>query len=98
MPKVACPCGYVHDLSPIPDDGWLVVRDHDYEALIDAELRAHGGPRAGQPPDRPVGAAVRVPEVRPANVERTGRPLHQLPGVPTGFLIDRVQVIWRNGA
>jgi hypothetical protein len=43
MPKVACPCGYVHDLSPIPDDGWLVVRDRDYEALVEAELANAAG-------------------------------------------------------
>ena len=38
MPKLACPCGFVHNLSPIPDDGWRVVRDRDYETLIDAEV------------------------------------------------------------
>lgn len=37
MPKLACPCGFIHNLSPIPDDGWLTVRDKDYEALLDAE-------------------------------------------------------------
>ena len=30
MPKLTCPCGYVHDLSPIPDEGWLTMRDCDY--------------------------------------------------------------------
>jgi hypothetical protein len=39
MPKLQCPCGFVHDLSPIPDDGWIVVADRDYEALIEAECR-----------------------------------------------------------
>jgi len=43
MPKLTCPCGYVHNLTPIPDDGWLTVRDRDYEALIDAELGALAG-------------------------------------------------------
>lgn len=37
MPKLACPCGFVHNLSPIPDDGWLTVRDRDYERLLEAE-------------------------------------------------------------
>jgi hypothetical protein len=45
VPKLACPCGFVHNLSPIPDDGWLVVRDRDYEALIDAELTSAAGAR-----------------------------------------------------
>ncbi|MBK7395862.1 MAG: hypothetical protein IPJ34_06025 [Myxococcales bacterium] len=39
MPKLVCPCGYVHDLSPIPDDGWVLVRDRDYEALLAWEAR-----------------------------------------------------------
>ena len=29
MPKLACPCGFVHDLSPIPDDGWTTISDRD---------------------------------------------------------------------
>ncbi len=34
MPKLRCRCGYVHDLSPMPDAGWLTVRDADYEELL----------------------------------------------------------------
>src|SRR5688572_9469574 len=41
MPKLACDCGFVHNLSPIPDDGWLTVRDRDYESLVDAQLALH---------------------------------------------------------
>jgi hypothetical protein len=37
MPKLQCTCGYVHNLSPIPDEGWVTVRDKDYEALLDVE-------------------------------------------------------------
>jgi len=37
MPKLPCKCGYVHDLSPIPDNGWLTIRDSNYEQLISAE-------------------------------------------------------------
>ena len=37
MPKLRCPCGYVQDLSAIPDAGWLTVRDADYESLLAAE-------------------------------------------------------------
>ncbi len=49
MPKLVCPCGYVHDLSPIPDDGWVLVRDRDYEALLAWEARrdALGSPAPG---------------------------------------------------
>jgi hypothetical protein len=37
MPKLGCPCGFIHDLSPIPDHGWLTIQDENYEALIEAE-------------------------------------------------------------
>ncbi len=37
MPKLTCKCGYVHNLSPIPDEGWITVLDKDYEQLIEAE-------------------------------------------------------------
>jgi len=37
MPKVRCPCGFLHDLSPIPDDGWLTIRDKDYADLYPSE-------------------------------------------------------------
>ena len=33
MPKLGCPCGFVHNLSPIPDDGWLTIRDRDQDEL-----------------------------------------------------------------
>jgi hypothetical protein len=50
MTKLQCPCGHVHDLSPIPDDGWVIVADRDYEALVEAERRqaagGEGGPEA----------------------------------------------------
>lgn len=37
MPKLVCKCGYIHNLSPIPDEGWVAVLDKDYEQLIEAE-------------------------------------------------------------
>ena len=40
MPKLTCPCGFVHDLSPIPDHGWKTVRDVDYDELLEAEKAA----------------------------------------------------------
>jgi predicted RNA-binding Zn-ribbon protein involved in translation (DUF1610 family) len=42
MPKLICSCGFVHNLSPIPDDGWITVRDADYEALVEFERPAPG--------------------------------------------------------
>ena len=57
MPKLSCPCGYVHDLSPIPDEGWLTVRDRDYEALLAAEFER----------DRLRAAGAEVAEFAPAD-------------------------------
>ena len=37
MPKVSCPCGFLHDLTPCPDDGWLTVRDRDWDSLAPDE-------------------------------------------------------------
>lgn len=37
MSRLWCRCGYGHDLAPIPDAGWLTVRDADYDRLLDAE-------------------------------------------------------------
>jgi len=34
MPKLACRCGYVHDLSPIPDDGFQVLPDWATDKLL----------------------------------------------------------------
>ena len=38
MPKLICPCGFVHDLSPIPDDGWQTIRDKNAERYVEAEI------------------------------------------------------------
>ncbi len=37
MPKLKCKCGYIHNLSHIPDDGWLTIQDKEYENLLEAE-------------------------------------------------------------
>lgn len=37
MPKLSCRCGYVFDLSQIPDEGYIVVEDIKYERLIEDE-------------------------------------------------------------
>ena len=40
MPLLGCPCGHIHDLSLIPDDGWITLRDQDYEELGEQALNA----------------------------------------------------------
>lgn len=37
MPKLRCPCGHIHDLSLIPDAGWITVLDARYEELLATE-------------------------------------------------------------
>ena len=37
VPKLICRCGHAHNLSPIPDAGWITVRDTDYERVVEAE-------------------------------------------------------------
>ena len=34
MPKLECPCGFVHDLTPCPDDGWYTVRESDLDSIV----------------------------------------------------------------
>ena len=48
MPKLACPCGFVHNLSPIPDDGWHTVRDRDFETFLAAELENQATPDSAE--------------------------------------------------
>jgi hypothetical protein len=54
VPKLHCPCGYIHNLSPIPDAGWCTVPDRRYEEFIAAkvaveQLGAGGPPPVGHP-------------------------------------------------
>ena|SRR5579871_1359228 len=37
MPKLLCVCGFVHDMSPIPDDGYHVVPDRSYDRFLAIE-------------------------------------------------------------
>ena len=37
MPKLLCPCGFVHNLSAIPDDGYVVVRNKDWDVYLDRQ-------------------------------------------------------------
>ena len=41
MPKLVCPCGFVHNLSLVPDDGWITIRDRDDEAVQNAKIRMY---------------------------------------------------------
>jgi hypothetical protein len=43
MPKVTCTCGYIHNLSPIPDDGWIIIKDAAYETMLLDELESREG-------------------------------------------------------
>lgn len=43
MPKLECTCGFVHDLTPTPDEGWITVPDKDYDALIKDEIASAQG-------------------------------------------------------
>jgi hypothetical protein len=49
LPKLRCRCGYVHDVSPVPDAGWLTVRDREYEELLAAEAERGRLGAAGMP-------------------------------------------------
>jgi len=39
MLKVVCCCGHCHDLSSIPDGGWVAIRDVDYAQVLALEMR-----------------------------------------------------------
>jgi hypothetical protein len=39
MPKLVCPCGYIHNLSLVPDAGWVAVLDRDFEPMLAASAR-----------------------------------------------------------
>jgi hypothetical protein len=39
MPKLGCPCGFIHDLTPIPDDGWVTIPDADMDKPDDGRRR-----------------------------------------------------------
>jgi uncharacterized C2H2 Zn-finger protein len=56
MPKLVCPCGFVHDLSPIPDDGWRAIRDKDWDLYVEHERTWAEG--YGAPSRSPQGEAV----------------------------------------
>lgn len=38
MLKLACPCGFVHNLSPVPDAGFLTIPNRIYESLLEADV------------------------------------------------------------
>ena len=68
MPKLVCRCGYVHDLSPIPDAGWITLRDSDYERVVAAEQQ-----RAT--------VSARSPRASAAEYSDADRTVHDLTGL-----------------
>ena len=38
MPKLSCPCGYIHNLSQIPDAGWITIRDEEFDSISTSGL------------------------------------------------------------
>jgi hypothetical protein len=60
VPKLGCRCGFVHNLSPIPDDGWKTIRDRAYERVIAAHIRQEDLARDGRPSDDPDKLQARV--------------------------------------
>jgi hypothetical protein len=34
VPKLGCLCGYIHDLSPIPDEGYVIFPDAAPEIIL----------------------------------------------------------------
>jgi predicted RNA-binding Zn-ribbon protein involved in translation (DUF1610 family) len=60
MPKLTCRCGYVHNLSPIPDAGWLTILDTEYEALTTAEIMASTDAATARAKGEPERTFVRV--------------------------------------
>jgi len=38
MPRLACPCGYIHNLSQIPDAGWITIRDEELDSISSSGL------------------------------------------------------------
>jgi hypothetical protein len=61
MPKLSCPCGFVHNLSPIPDAGWRTIPDRRYEEFLAAQVLRHQIAGDNMPPPRhPRGAEYRA--------------------------------------
>jgi hypothetical protein len=72
MPKLACPCGFVHNLSPIHDDGWITLRDADYEALAESWTAASHPKRAPSAFVRLIGRLYECPTCGRVMWERPG--------------------------
>ena len=70
MPKLHCDCGYLHDLSPVPDAGWITVRDAEYEALLEAEATR----------DRLASSSTGRSGAVPAELSVADRRVHELTG------------------
>ena len=85
MPKLNCSCGFVHDLSPIPDDGWLTIRDRDHDALLSADS-------ASQPDNVEVVRRALELSGRLYECPKCGRLMWSLPGDRcTNFRVYRLE-------
>jgi hypothetical protein len=60
MPKLMCRCGYIHNLSPIPDAGWVTILDGDYDELIAAQIMDSTDPATARAKGEPERTYVRV--------------------------------------
>jgi hypothetical protein len=43
MPQLTCLCGYVHNLTPFPDEGYKTIRDRNHDAHFEDIRQAMGG-------------------------------------------------------
>ncbi len=88
MPKLVCPCGYVHNLTPVPDEGWVAVLDRDFEPMLAASARqqqmAGDNTPDRQSPDFPgwdrCGSIISAATSRFYECPRCGRLMWQRPG------------------
>jgi len=60
-------------VPPIPDDGWITIRDKDYESLVELEARLSGG-------DKSVMMKLIVQQGRMYECPECGRLMWSLPG------------------
>ncbi len=59
MPRLLCPCGFTHNLSAVPDDGWNTIRDKDYEGMVRFECELQQPREADDPNYAKRGALIR---------------------------------------
>jgi len=62
MPKLLCPCGYIYNLSDIPDEGWITIRDQDWEEVTEAEIQTakYSGTKTEEEWEKHIAPAIRT--------------------------------------